>query len=67
MSKALLSFTSCRKAISCVSAPSPEIQEFASLNPKPKRTVNVRKLKSEEIAKVATILDFNDDYEVCHA
>lgn len=67
MSKTFLNLNDIRKAMTFASGPSPEISEFACMNPKPRLIVNIRKLKSEEVAKVATVLDFNDDYELCQA
>lgn len=49
------------------SGPSPEMSDYACISQKPRRIVNIRKLKSEEVAKVATVLDFNEDYELCQA
>ena len=67
MSKVILHATQLRKAMTSISAPSPETSQFASLNANQRGYVKVRKLKSEEIAKVATILDFSEDCETCHS
>lgn len=63
MSKVILHAPYLRKAVTSVGSPSPETTQFASLNQNPRSYVKIRKLKSEEIAKVAAILDFSDDYE----
>lgn len=62
MPKTILVAPYLRKAVTAIASPSPELPELASLNPKPRHIVNIRKLKSEQVAKVATVLDFNDDY-----
>ena len=67
MSKTFLNLTDIRKAMTFASGPSPEISEYVCMNQKPRLIVNIRKLKSEEVAKVATVLDFNEDYELCQA
>lgn len=63
MSKVILHVNQLRKAMTSISSPSPETSQFASLNPNPRGYVKIRKLKSEEIAKVATILDFSENCE----
>lgn len=67
MSKVILHAPYLRKAVTSIGAPSPETPQFPSLNQNPRAYVKIRKLKSEEIAKVATILDFSDDCEAYHA
>lgn len=64
MSKVILHAPYLRKAMTSIASPSPESPELASLNPKPRGYVQIRKLKSEEIAKVAAVLDFSEDHEV---
>lgn len=47
MSKVILHAPYLRKAITSIGSPSPECPEFASLDPKPRGYVKIRKLKSE--------------------
>lgn len=61
MSKVILHAPYMRKAITSIASPSPEFPELGSLNPRPRLAVNIRKLHSHEVSKVATILDFNED------
>lgn len=64
MSKVILPTPCFRKAVTSIGSPSPESPQFSTLGPKPRNFVQIRKLKSEEIAKIATVLDFSEDYEV---
>ncbi len=47
MPKTILVAPYLRKAVTAIAYPSPELPELASLNPKPRHIVNIRKLKSE--------------------
>ncbi len=64
MSKVILPTPCFRKAITSIGSPSPESPQLATLDAKPRTYIQIRKLKSEEIAKIATVLDFSEDYEV---
>lgn len=64
MSKVILPSPCFRKAITSIGSPSPEPLPFASLDPQPRTYFQIRKLKSEEIAKIATVLDFSEDDEL---
>lgn len=62
MPKVIIYSSICHNNENAIGMPSPEPVEFIDFIKNPNLFVPVRKLKTEEIAKVAEILDFSEDY-----